>query len=50
MLVRGIYYEAWHPAGKPEMIRSRDAFLAQIGDHFPPTRPIDPENAACAMF
>jgi uncharacterized protein (DUF2267 family) len=50
MLVRGIYYEAWHPAGKPERIRSREVFLAQIGEQFPPTRPVDPENAARAVF
>jgi uncharacterized protein (DUF2267 family) len=50
MLVRGIYYEAWHPAGKPEKVRTREEFLARIAAHLPQTRPINPEHAARAVF
>jgi uncharacterized protein (DUF2267 family) len=50
MLVRGIYYEAWDPTGKPEKIRSREEFLAQISAHLAHVRPISSEVAARAVF
>jgi uncharacterized protein (DUF2267 family) len=30
MLVRGLYYEGWHPAGKPLRLRHADEFLALV--------------------
>src|SRR5690349_138897 len=33
MLVRGMYYEAWRPAGKPRRIRSESAFVAAVRAH-----------------
>lgn len=50
MLIRGIYYEAWHPAGKPERVRSREEFLAWIERRLPPTALLDREDAARAVF
>jgi uncharacterized protein (DUF2267 family) len=50
MLVRGIYYEAWHPAGKPEKIRSRDEFLTGIATRIAMRQPIDVENATRVVF
>jgi uncharacterized protein (DUF2267 family) len=50
MLVRGIYYEAWHPAGKLEKIRSREEFLAMVADRLSMKQPIDPGNAVRAVF
>jgi len=50
MLVRGIYYEAWHPAGKPDKIHSRDEFLAGITMRIAMKQSVDAENAARAVF
>jgi uncharacterized protein (DUF2267 family) len=50
MLVRGIYYEAWHPAGKPDKIRSRDEFLTGITTRIAMKQSIDAEKAARAVF
>ena len=50
MLIRGIYYEAWHPAGKPDKIRSRHEFLTEITTRVAMKQSIDAENAARAVF
>jgi uncharacterized protein (DUF2267 family) len=50
ILVRGIYYDQWRPAGKPEKIRSRDEFLARVGDSMSDIRPVNTEVAVRAVF
>lgn len=49
MLVRGLYYEGWRPAGKPAKERSREAFLAHIQAEAH-ALDFDPEPAARAVF
>jgi uncharacterized protein (DUF2267 family) len=34
MLVRGFYYEGWHPSGKPLKERKREEFLAHVEAEF----------------
>ncbi|WP_198960818.1 DUF2267 domain-containing protein [Bradyrhizobium sp. UFLA03-84] len=50
MLIRGIYYEAWRLAGKPERVRSREDLLAWIESRLPPTARTNREDAARAGF
>jgi uncharacterized protein (DUF2267 family) len=50
MLVRGFYYEGWHPHGKPERGRKREEFLAEVGTAFRDDRDVDPEQVTRAVF
>lgn len=44
MLVRGFYYEGWHPHGKPVKERHKQEFLAHIAAAFRDDPDVDPER------
>jgi uncharacterized protein (DUF2267 family) len=51
ILVRGLYYDQWHhPSGKPERLRQKEEFLAQIAAELDDIGPINAENATRAVF
>ena len=50
MLVRGFYYEGWHPHGKPVKERRKEAFLAHIRADFRHDPDRDAEQTARAVF
>ena len=50
LLVRGAYYDQWHPAGQPETYRTLDEFLRAVGRSLGAIRPVDPRDAAHAVF
>jgi uncharacterized protein (DUF2267 family) len=50
MLVRGFYYEGWHPHGKPVRERHKEEFLAPIGAAFRDDPGLDTEQVARAVF
>lgn len=50
MLIRGIYYEGWDPALKPERTRHKEDFLAGIERQFRGDDLVDPEQVARAVF
>ena len=50
MLVRGIFWDAYRPAGKPERIRSREEFLQKVMDRIGDIGPIGPQDCARAVF
>lgn len=49
MLVRGIYYEGWHPAGKP-VKHHKEEFLAHIADAARAGPGYDPERVPRAVL
>ena len=50
LLVRGAYYDQFRPEVQPRRLRSREAFLKAISDELATSRPVDPADAARAVF
>src|SRR6266542_5670948 len=50
MLVRGFYYEGWHPHGKPVKERKKEEFLAHVAADFRDDPSVDPEDVARSVF
>lgn len=50
MLVRGFYYEGWHPSATPESYRHKQEFLDHIAVDVPNLDPTQRERAATAVF
>lgn len=49
MLLRGLYYEGWHPAGKPLRLRHAEEFLALIDTELK-SETISPERGLRAVI
>ena len=50
LLVRGLYYDQWRPAGQPERLRTLDEFLGRVGEGLQGIRPVDVRDATQAVF
>jgi uncharacterized protein (DUF2267 family) len=50
MLVRGFYYEGWHPHGKPVRERHKADFLAHIAAAYPNSFDVEIEEVTRAVF
>jgi uncharacterized protein (DUF2267 family) len=50
LLVRGIFYEGWHPAGKPLRTHKQEEFLAPVAAAFRGDQLIPPAEVARAVF
>ncbi|QKT04880.1 DUF2267 domain-containing protein [Ectothiorhodospiraceae bacterium 2226] len=50
MLVRGLYYEGWRPAGKPLRYRHKAEFLERLGRELPAMDEAQLERSTRAVF
>jgi len=50
LLLRGVYYEGWHPAKTPTRERHLEDFLAGVADRLPDKLAPQPERVARAVF
>jgi len=50
ILVCRLYYDQWHPAGKPERLRQKEEFLAAVAEELDDIGPIDSEDATRAVL
>ena len=50
LLVRGFYYEGWHPHGKPVKERKKEEFLSHVAAAFRDDVDVDPEAVTRAVF
>ncbi len=50
LLVRGIYYEGWHMAGKPTKERTVQEFADHVLEELPPQFPMDALTVARGVF
>jgi uncharacterized protein (DUF2267 family) len=52
MLIRGIYFEGWHPASTPSRERSREQFVAGVAQRLESqnVHDLSPELAVSAVF
>jgi len=50
ILVRGVYYDQWRPSEQPLKWRSLDDFVALISQDLRNLRPVNPTEAAQAVF
>ena len=50
LLVRGLYYDQWHPSDKPLKIRSATEFLDHVAQGLSDIRPVNVHDATQAVF
>lgn len=50
ILVRGLYYDQFQPAGQPSDCDTMEQFCGEVGEWLRDNRPVDPETAVRSVF